>query len=231
MPAQSVDRFVLLDAQDWMTDAQLSALWRAITRSASAGARVIFRTAGKETILPGHVDAKILARGDILTPAPSNWADLTALRFTAGFTFMHAANETLPDHSRAMDRMYRFQRHIYDASRHYYLLGRDRLLDRLEPPPGGSILEIGCGTGRNLIGAAHRFKDAKLFGIDISHEMLKTALGAMQRMNFETRVKFACVDATSFDPMLSLAQTRFDRIYFSYTIHGARLESRTAPCA
>jgi S-adenosylmethionine-diacylgycerolhomoserine-N-methlytransferase len=131
---------------------------------------------------------------------------------------MHEQTETLPDHSRAMDRMYRFQRHIYDASRHYYLLGRDRLLDRLEPPPGGSILEIGCGTGRNLIGAAHRFKDAKLFGIDISHEMLKTALGAMQRMNFEIRVKFACVDATSFDPMLSLGQTRFDRIYFSYTL-------------
>ena len=45
----------------------------------------------------------------------------------------------------------------YDASRRYYLLGRDRLLDQLAPPPGGSILEIGCGTGRNLIGAARRY--------------------------------------------------------------------------
>ena len=60
MPAKSVDRFVLLDAQDWMTDIQLNALWRAISRAATLQARVIFRTAGTETILPGRVDAEVL---------------------------------------------------------------------------------------------------------------------------------------------------------------------------
>ena len=117
-----------------------------------------------------------------------------------------------------MDRMYRFQRHFYDASRRYYLLGRDQLLDRLAPPQGGSILEIGCGTGRNLIGAAQRYGQAKLFGIDISQEMLKTALGTMGRMGYGKRVKVACADATSFDPIVALGQERFDRIYFSYTL-------------
>ncbi len=131
---------------------------------------------------------------------------------------MNARIESLPGHGETMDRMYRFQRHFYDASRRYYLLGRDQLLDRLAPPPGGSILEIGCGTGRNLIGAAQRYGDAKLFGIDISQEMLKTALGSMSRMGFEKRVRVACADATSFDPMKSLGQRRFDRIYFSYTL-------------
>jgi len=131
---------------------------------------------------------------------------------------MNAQIESLPGHGEAMDRMYRFQRHIYDASRRYYLLGRDQLLDRLAPPAGGSILEIGCGTGRNLIGAARRYPDAKLFGIDISQEMLKTALGTMGRMGLEKRVRVACADATSFDPLLSLGQHRFDRIYFSYTL-------------
>jgi S-adenosylmethionine-diacylgycerolhomoserine-N-methlytransferase len=131
---------------------------------------------------------------------------------------MNARIESLPGHGEAMDRMYRFQRHFYDASRRYYLLGRDQLLDRLAPPPGGSILEIGCGTGRNLIGAAQRYGDAKLFGIDISQEMLKTALGSMSRMGFDKRVRVACADATSFDPMASLGQRRFDRIYFSYTL-------------
>ena len=62
MPAKSVDRFVLLDAQDWMTDIQLNALWRAISRAATDEARVIFRTAGTETILPGRVDAEVLHR-------------------------------------------------------------------------------------------------------------------------------------------------------------------------
>jgi S-adenosylmethionine-diacylgycerolhomoserine-N-methlytransferase len=131
---------------------------------------------------------------------------------------MNARIESLPGHGETMDRMYRFQRHFYDASRRYYLLGRDQLLDRLAPPTGGSILEIGCGTGRNLIGAAQRYGDAKLFGIDISQEMLKTALGSMSRMGFEKRVRVACADATSFDPMKSLGQRRFDRIYFSYTL-------------
>jgi S-adenosylmethionine-diacylglycerol 3-amino-3-carboxypropyl transferase len=60
MPAKSVDRFVLLDAQDWMTNIQLNALWRAISRAAAPDARVIFRTAGTETILPGRVDGEIL---------------------------------------------------------------------------------------------------------------------------------------------------------------------------
>jgi S-adenosylmethionine-diacylgycerolhomoserine-N-methlytransferase len=131
---------------------------------------------------------------------------------------MNAQIESLPGHGEAMDRMYRFQRHFYDASRRYYLLGRDQLLDRLAPPVGGSILEIGCGTGRNLIGAARRYKDAKLFGIDISQEMLKTALGTMGRVGLEKRVRVACADATSFDPLLSLGQRQFDRIYFSYTL-------------
>jgi S-adenosylmethionine-diacylglycerol 3-amino-3-carboxypropyl transferase len=60
--AASLDGYVLLDAQDWMTDAQLNALWREITRTARSGARVIFRTAAEPTILPGRVEDSILAR-------------------------------------------------------------------------------------------------------------------------------------------------------------------------
>jgi S-adenosylmethionine-diacylglycerol 3-amino-3-carboxypropyl transferase len=59
-PAESLDRYVLLDAQDWMDDAALNALWREMTRTARAGARVIFRTAGEDSILPGRVSNAIL---------------------------------------------------------------------------------------------------------------------------------------------------------------------------
>ena len=62
MPSASIDAYVLLDAQDWMTDEQLGALWSEISRTARPGARVIFRTAGEETILPGRVPGAILAR-------------------------------------------------------------------------------------------------------------------------------------------------------------------------
>ncbi|MFI4997420.1 MAG: DUF3419 family protein [Hyphomicrobiales bacterium] len=59
-PSESVDCYVLLDAQDWMNDEDLTALWREITRTACPGARVIFRTAADERLLPGRLPARIL---------------------------------------------------------------------------------------------------------------------------------------------------------------------------
>jgi len=59
-PAASFDGYVLLDAQDWMNDADLTDLWTQITRTARPGARVIFRTAADERLLPGRVPADIL---------------------------------------------------------------------------------------------------------------------------------------------------------------------------
>jgi len=60
--APTYDAYVLLDAQDWMTDEQLTTLWSEIVRTAKPGARVIFRTAGEDTILPGRVPHAILSR-------------------------------------------------------------------------------------------------------------------------------------------------------------------------
>jgi S-adenosylmethionine-diacylglycerol 3-amino-3-carboxypropyl transferase len=63
-PDGSRDRYVLLDAQDWMTDAQLDALWREITRTARPGARVIFRTAAEPSLLPGRLAPEVLTCWD-----------------------------------------------------------------------------------------------------------------------------------------------------------------------
>jgi S-adenosylmethionine-diacylglycerol 3-amino-3-carboxypropyl transferase len=56
------DAYLLLDAQDWMSDAQLNALWSEITRTATPGARVVFRTAAEPSLLPGRVTDDILDR-------------------------------------------------------------------------------------------------------------------------------------------------------------------------
>lgn len=58
----TLDRYILLDAQDWMTDEQLTDLWSEITRTARQGSRVLFRTAGVPSILPDRVPAAILDR-------------------------------------------------------------------------------------------------------------------------------------------------------------------------
>jgi len=63
-PAASVDRVVLLDAQDWMSDAQLDQLWREITRAAAPGARVIFRTAAEANLLEGRLAPSLLSCWD-----------------------------------------------------------------------------------------------------------------------------------------------------------------------
>ena len=45
-----------------MTDAILTKLWSEITRTARPGARVIFRTAAEESLLPGRIPSDLLAR-------------------------------------------------------------------------------------------------------------------------------------------------------------------------
>ena len=59
-PEETLDCYVLLDAQDWMTPEMLTELWTEIARTARPGGRVIFRTAGKETILPGRIPDALL---------------------------------------------------------------------------------------------------------------------------------------------------------------------------
>ena len=61
-PAQSFHRYVLLDAQDWMSPTQLAELWTQIDRTAdSRDAKVIFRTAGSESPLPAKLPAVLQA--------------------------------------------------------------------------------------------------------------------------------------------------------------------------
>ena len=62
MPAQSLDRYILLDAHDWMTDAQLTRLWSEITRTARPGARVLYRTAAVPDVVEGHIPDELMAQ-------------------------------------------------------------------------------------------------------------------------------------------------------------------------
>jgi S-adenosylmethionine-diacylgycerolhomoserine-N-methlytransferase len=128
----------------------------------------------------------------------------------------HMTSTSLPgEHAERMDRMYRYQRHIYDATRKYYLFGRDRAVEGLNVPPGATLLEVGCGTGRNLLLAHRHYPTAKLYGLDISAAMLESA-----RANFHGRAaapNFQVADATNFKAE-EFGATGFDRILISYAL-------------
>src|SRR5262245_55139903 len=119
-----------------------------------------------------------------------------------------------PNHGDLMDRVYRHQRHIYDLTRKYYLLGRDQLIAERDPPRGGIVLEIGCGTGRNLLAVRRRYPQARLYGLDISEAMLLTARAHSQGHD----IAYAKADAADFDPHGLFGVKSFDRIFISYAL-------------
>ena len=120
--------------------------------------------------------------------------------------------------TRRMNQMYRRQRHIYDGTRRYYLLGRDQLISGLQPDVGANVLEIGCGTGRNLVLASRLYPHARFFGIDVSTEMLTSAIAAITRTGLTSRIRVAHGDGTIFDPQGLFGIPRFDHVMISYSL-------------
>jgi len=121
-------------------------------------------------------------------------------------------------HARLMDSVYRNQRHFYDLTRKFYLLGRDHAIARLEAGAGDTVLEVGCGTGRNLIRAARSFPQARFYGFDLSSEMLATARRNIEKAGLADRITLGLADAGSFDGEALFGIARFDRILYSYTL-------------
>ncbi|BAV63976.1 hypothetical protein SCLO_1009360 [Sphingobium cloacae] len=121
-------------------------------------------------------------------------------------------------HDRLMDSVYRRQRHIYDFSRKYYLLGRDGLIADLAPPKGGAVLEIGCGTGRNLIAVGKAWPHTRLYGVDISEAMLQTAQASIHRAGMAERAALARGDACAFDAEALFGRATFERVFISYAL-------------
>ena len=123
-----------------------------------------------------------------------------------------------PSHAALMDGVYRYQRHIYDLTRKYYLLGRDRMIRDLDVPAGGAVLELGCGTGRNLALIARAYPAARLCGLDISAGMLETAAASIRRAGLADRVTLARGDASSFRALDHFGRDGFDRVVISYSL-------------
>jgi S-adenosylmethionine-diacylgycerolhomoserine-N-methlytransferase len=125
----------------------------------------------------------------------------------------------MPDARDAMDRMYCLQRHFYDATRKHYLLGRDTLIERMDVRAGDRVAEIGCGTARNLVLLAQRHPAVRLYGLDASNAMLKTAHANLSRAQLDGRVILCQGLAEELDYTRTfLLDKPLDVIYFSYAL-------------
>lgn len=118
-----------------------------------------------------------------------------------------------------MDRMYRRQRHIYDLTRKYFLFGRDTLIERLQPPSGAAVCEVGCGTARNLVKIARRYPWTRLYGLDASQEMLKTASARIDGAALAPRValRHGLAEELAPGPMFGVTPG-FDIVVLSYVL-------------
>jgi S-adenosylmethionine-diacylgycerolhomoserine-N-methlytransferase len=130
---------------------------------------------------------------------------------------MSARPETA-DHSDLMDRIYRHQRYIYDITRKYYLFGRDRMIRELDLKPGDRLVEVGCGTARNLVRIAKAYPEARLFGLDASHEMLKSAADTVRRAGLEDRITLTHGYAENLAPAMFGETAPFEAVLFSYSL-------------
>jgi S-adenosylmethionine-diacylgycerolhomoserine-N-methlytransferase len=85
----------------------------------------------------------------------------------------------------------------------------------LDIAEGQSLLEVGCGTGRNLIVVSKHYPMTRLFGLDISSEMLATARGKLAGLPNEVTLRE--LDASRFVPA-DFDEAGFDRIMISYAL-------------
>ena len=110
-----------------------------------------------------------------------------------------------------LEGYYKIHSAIYDATRWTFLFGRDAILDCVEGDPK-NILEVGCGTGKNLASLRRRFPDAHLTGVDLSGEMLNVA---RKKLEGDDEVR---LEERSYDSPVSGDTAEFDLVLFSYAL-------------
>ncbi len=120
------------------------------------------------------------------------------------------------EQAQTMQRYYRLQSKIYDATRWTFLFGRKRIIRELpvlEQNAALEVLEVGCGTGYNLKRLALRFPNARLTGMDVSADMLERS--AKRTTQWTDRVTL--LEQPYGEENLSF-QGKFDLILFSYSL-------------
>ncbi|MCE3002000.1 MAG: class I SAM-dependent methyltransferase [Xanthomonadaceae bacterium] len=118
---------------------------------------------------------------------------------------------TAQAHRDFLNRYYRLTRHVYDATRKFYLLGRDAALRDILDGNWQRLVEIGPGTGRNLQRLREARPLAHFGGVEASDAMLGHA---RKRLPWATLVHGFAEDAD----YTTLLGARPDVVLFSYCL-------------
>lgn len=111
--------------------------------------------------------------------------------------------------SQRLQAFYTPQAEQYDSFRERLLLGRNELIGLLSPPLGAYVVELGGGTGRNLLYFGERLQTfARVEIVDLCPALLEQA----RRREF-SNVALIEADATDYQP-----QQAVDCVYFSYSL-------------
>ena len=101
-----------------------------------------------------------------------------------------------------------------------------RGISRLRPR-GGTLLDLGCGTGRLLQRLATGRPDVQIVGLDLSEPMLETGLERLAREGFANRVELRRGDMTTFDAGVP---ERVDVVSSNFALHHLPDEETTTRC-
>jgi S-adenosylmethionine-diacylgycerolhomoserine-N-methlytransferase len=113
----------------------------------------------------------------------------------------------------AIARYYRVHARIYDLTRWTFLMGREALMRRLAAALRPErILEVGCGTGKNLLELGRCFPRARLWGVDLSAPMLSQAKRKLAPLADRVTLVRAAYDRPA------APQASFDLVVFSYAL-------------
>ncbi len=120
--------------------------------------------------------------------------------------------------SAALKRYYRLHAPIYDATRWAFLFGRTRLIALLGKSCTSApqqILDLGCGTGKNLCALANAFPQAQITGVDLSPAMLaQAARNLAQKLEPDARARVSLRNSD----IAQMPSSQYDLIVCSYML-------------
>lgn len=94
-------------------------------------------------------------------------------------------------------------------------------------PKDGTLLDLGCGSGRLLARLAQGRPDARIIGLDLSEPMLETGRQLLEREGLSSRVELRRADITAFDES---APERVDAVSCNFALHHLPTEELASRC-